>query len=151
MVRYVYEDLVPHEVLGLFAQTNDGFLQLGLPLENLRGQTCDGASSRSGKYTETQVLIAKHQPLAVVVHCLMNADNLVAQQAMESSNIIQDAASLSNDVATTCNMSTKLTNILRSSQALKHDRVSLRPLCPTRVLVRGAALKRLLDQHESVV
>ena len=51
VVRNVDEDLVPHEALGFFAQTNgktgealsvmlfDGFLQLGLSLENLRGQT----------------------------------------------------------------------------------------------------------------
>ena len=70
---------------------------------------------------------------------------------MESSNIIQDVASLTNDVAATSNRSTKLTNILHSIQTLKHDRASLRPLCPTRVLVRGAALKSVLDQHESVV
>ena len=62
----------------------------------------------SGKYTKTKVglLIAKQQPLAVFMHCLMHAGNLVAQQAMEPSNIIQDAASLTNDVAATCNKST---------------------------------------------
>ena len=37
----------------------DRFLRLGLPLENLREQTYDGASSMSGEYTGTQVLIAK--------------------------------------------------------------------------------------------
>ena len=52
VVRYVDEEIVPHDVfLGLFAQTNgttgealsvmllDCFLQLGLPLENFREQT----------------------------------------------------------------------------------------------------------------
>ena len=85
------------------------------------------------------------------MHCVMHAGNFVAQQAIESSNIIQDAASLTNNVAATCNRSTKLTNILHSIQALKHDRASLWPLCPTRVLVRGAALKTVLAEHESVV
>ena len=98
------------------------FLRLGLPLKNLRRQTYDGASCMS---TGTQVLIAKQQPLAVYVHCLMHACNVVAQQAMESSNIIQDAASLTNDVAATCNRSTKLINILHSVKALRHGRVSL--------------------------
>ena len=70
-MRYVDEDLVPHEVLGFFAQINgttgealsvmllDCFLRLGLPFENLRGQTYDGASCMSGKYSGTRVLIAK--------------------------------------------------------------------------------------------
>ena len=71
----------------------------------------------SDKYTGTQVLIAKQQPLAVFVHYLTRAGNLVAQQAMESSNIIQDAASPTNDVAATCNRLTKLINILHSIQA----------------------------------
>ena len=77
--------------------------------------------------------------------------NVVAQQAMESSNIIQDAASLTNDVAATYNRSSKLTTILHSIQALKHDRASMRPFCPTRVLVREAALKTVMDQYGSVV
>ena len=79
----------------------------------------------------------------------MHANNLVAQQAIESSDIIQDAASLTNGVAASCNRSTKLTKILYSIQALKHDRASLRPFAQL-VLVRGAALKTVLDQHESV-
>ena len=64
VVRYVDEDLVPHEVLGFFEQTNvttgevlsvmlfDCFFRLGLPLENLRGQTYDGASCMSCKSSE---------------------------------------------------------------------------------------------------
>ena len=145
VVRYVNEDLVPHEVLGFFAKTNATTGEaLSVMLFDcfLRGQTYDEASSRSGMYIGTQALIAEQQPLAVLMHCLMHAGNLVAQQAIESSIIIQDAASLTNDVAATCNRSSKLTNILHSIQALKHDRASLRPLCPTRVLVRGAARKQ---------
>ncbi|XP_014678241.1 PREDICTED: zinc finger MYM-type protein 1-like [Priapulus caudatus] len=104
----------------------------------------------SGKFNGTQALIASQQPLAIYVHCLMHAGNLVAQEAIESSGVVQDAASLTNEVAATCNRSTKLTAILRGIQSQKHDRASLRPLCPTRVLVRGAALKTILDQHESL-
>ena len=78
----------------------------------------------------------------------MHAGNL--QEAMEASNTIQDAVSLVNEVVATCNRSTKLTTILYGIQAEKHDRASLRPLCPTRVLVRGVALKTILDQHESL-
>ena len=57
VVRDVDEDLVPHEVfLAFFTQNNgttgeglsamllDIFLRLGLPLENLYGQTSDGAN-----------------------------------------------------------------------------------------------------------
>ena len=70
---------------------------------------------------------------------------------MESANIIHDAASLTNDVAATSNRSTELIDIRQSIQALKHDRASLRPLCPTGVLVRGAAPETVQDQHDSVV
>ena len=57
----------------------------------------------SCEYTGTRALIAKQQLLAVFVNCLMHPGNVVAQQAIESSIIIQDAASLTNDVAATCN------------------------------------------------
>jgi hypothetical protein len=103
VVRYVDENLVSNEVfLGCFAQSNGTtgealtamihhvLLRLGLPLANLRGQTYDGASSMSGKYNGTQALIARQQPLYLYVHCLMHAGNLVVQEAMEASNIIQD-------------------------------------------------------------
>ena len=81
----------------------------------------------------------------------MYAGNLVDQQAMESPNIVQNTAPLTNDVAANCNRSTKLTSILHSIQALKYDCASLRPLCPTRVLIRGGALKTVLDQHERAI
>ena len=92
------ENLVPNEVfLGFVAAQSNGttgealtamnldvLLRPGLPLANLRGQTYDSASSMSGKYNGTQALIARQQPLAIYVHCLMHAGNLVAQEAMEA-------------------------------------------------------------------
>ena len=81
----------------------DCFLRLGLPLVNLRGLTYVAARSMTVNYTGTPALIDKQQPLAAFVHCLMHASNLVARQAVESSYIIQDAASLTNCVAATCN------------------------------------------------
>jgi hypothetical protein len=128
----------------------DIFLPLGLSLASLHGQTYDGTSSMSSKYNGTQTLITKQQPLALYMRCLMHAGNLVEQEAMEASNIIQDAASVVNDTAATCNRSTTMTTILHSIWAVPHYHANLRPLCPTRVLVTGAALKMVLDQDENV-
>jgi len=69
----------------------DVLLRLNLPTSMLRGQTYDGASNMTGKFNGTQALVAGKQPLAIYVHCLMHASNLVAQSALESAAPVRDA------------------------------------------------------------
>jgi len=48
-----------------------------------------------------------------------------AQEAMKASSVIQDAASMTNDVAALCNRSTKLMAILHGIQTEKRDRANI--------------------------
>jgi len=130
----------------------DVLLRLNLPISMLRGQTYDGASNMAGKFNGTQALIAGKQPLAIYVHCLMHAGNLAAQSALESAAPVRDAIGTANAVAVFSRQSTKLSNVLKAVQK-QHDVCAalLRPLCPTRVLCRGPALKCILRNFDCIL
>lgn len=165
VVRYSDDNLSPHEVfLGFYTMSSgtdgktiakmicDVLLRLNLPIAMLRAQTYDGAANMSGKFNGAQALVAKEQPLALYVHCLMHCGNLAAQSALESTACIRNSTALANDLAVFSRQSTKLSNILKSVQ-VQHDQAAslLRPLCPTRVLCRGPALKCLLKTLSTIL
>lgn len=158
----------------------DSLLRLNLPLSQLRGQTYDGASNMAGQYNGAQAIIRAKQPLALYVHCLMHSGNLVVQEAVEASPVVRDAVSYVNEVGVMCNNSTKLACILRRTRdsdanvvefehsdtedvdpeghlsRLPSVRASAhwgnpRPLCPTRVLCRGHALKTVIHHLEQIL
>jgi Domain of unknown function (DUF4371) len=93
-LRYVNNDLQAVEAFVGFYETAsttgealsrivlDVLIRLGLPLSKLRGQTYDGASNMSGKYSGTQAKIKEVQPLAIFVHCSAHCVNLVTEAAM---------------------------------------------------------------------
>ena len=59
----------------------DVLIRLCLPIENLRGQSYDGASNMSGRYNDVslQALICQEQPLVHYTHCIAHRVNLFAQ------------------------------------------------------------------------
>ena len=50
---------------------------LGIPLQNMRGQCYDGAASMSGAVSGVQARILREAPLVVYTHCSNHALNLV--------------------------------------------------------------------------
>ena len=127
-------------------------MRCNLQLSMLRGQTFDGASNMTGKYNETQTRMSRQQPLALFVHCLVHCGNLAAQEAMEASTVIRDCSGLTNDLAIISKQSTKLSAILKAVQLEHETTLSLiRPLYPTRVLCRCPALRRLVNNINSVL
>ena len=112
VVRYTDDNMGPHEVfLGFYTMTSgadgktvakmitDALLRLNLPIAMLGGQTYDGAANMSGKFVGAQILIAKEQPLALYVHCLMRCGNLAAQSVLESTLCIRNCTTMANDMA----------------------------------------------------
>lgn len=158
VVRYINQSLQPQETfVGLYAVTAtdghslasmilDALLRLNLPLNNLRGQAYDGGSNMSGRINGVQAIIREQQPLALFVHCLMHAGNLVAADCIEASPFVRDAVNLVNELGTFFHQSRKLAEALRSVQLPAAKPLQqVKPLCPTRVLCRGPALKAVVD------
>ena len=102
-IRYVDENLeISEKFIGLHEMTStkgedlanmilDVLKHLDLPLQNLRGQTYDGASNMSGQYNGCQAKIKDKQPLATYFHCNSHLANLVLQHAVNDNPTIRDA------------------------------------------------------------
>jgi hypothetical protein len=164
VLRYVTPNLKPQEMfVGFYSVTAtdgnslatmilDALLRLNLPLSNLRGQAYDGGSNMAGRLNGVQAVISGKQPLALFVHCLMHAGNLVAADCIEASPLVRDAVNLVNDLGTFFHQSTKLTSALRSVQFASTKPLDhVKPLCPTRVLCRGPALKAVVDNVDAII
>uniref|UniRef100_A0A3B3QRQ9 TTF-type domain-containing protein n=1 Tax=Paramormyrops kingsleyae TaxID=1676925 RepID=A0A3B3QRQ9_9TELE len=163
-LRYVDEDLVPHEVfIGLYEVSGttgveiakmavDVLLRLNIPMTCLRGQTYDGAANMSGAYSGAQVVLKKYQPLALYVHCGTHCLNLITQAACQASPLIRDALEWVHDLGSLSKQSGKF-KAMFAAVAADSDvpSASLRPLCPTRWTVRGTAIKAVLSHYESVL
>jgi len=143
-LRYVNADLQPMEVfVGLYeAQSTtgesisnialDAMLRLGLPLENLRGQSYDGAANMSGAFNGAKALIQKKQPLATFIHCSAHCINLVTESAIAASSFVRDALDLVNELGALSSQSGKFQSLFKTAAVGRYEKaVSLRPLCPT--------------------
>lgn len=162
-LRHVDNDLQAREdFVGFYAvsdQTSetmakmikDVLVRLNLPLDKLRGQAYDGAANMSGVYSGAQTRIKADQPLALYVHCGAHCVNLVLQQAISSSNFVNDCLGMVNEVGTLYGRSSKYRSIFAdTAQAAPGSTRRLKPLCPTRWTVRGPAVSQLLSQYNAV-
>jgi len=172
-IRYVSDDLQPIEdFVGFYALdettgsmlatcVKDCLMRFQLPIENLRGQTYDGASNMRGKYNGCQAIIRRDQPLAAYVHCSAHCANLIAAAVCSSSAIVRDSIQLVNELGVLFNASGKLKalfskiaspsgDIDERNQQIGPVR-SIKPLCPTRWLVRIPAINATLSQYGDVL
>lgn len=170
-IRYVDEELLPHEdFVGFYAVDEttgyrlakcikDCLTRYQLPLERLRGQTYDGASNMSGVYNGCQAIIAREQPLASYVHCSAHCTNLIAAAVCSSSTFLRDAVQTVNDFGVLCSASGKFKALLIKTA---HERDvnddspvapvrTIKPLCPTRWLVRVPAVNAAVKQYSLIM
>lgn len=163
-IRYVDHDLIPHEeFVGLYEVSSttgenlarvavDVLQRMNLPLSGLRGQTYDGAANMSGKTGGVQAKIKEIQPLALYVHCGPHCVNLVTQAACSSSCVVMDALSLVHKLGTLFNQSGKFKTVFKEIAKSEHGNIkTLKPLCPTRWVVRISAIRAVLGQYEAVL
>jgi hypothetical protein len=163
-LRYIDKDLQPHEEFIGFYELQDTtgaavanaifdvLLRLNLPIENLRGQSFDGASNMSGVYHGCQAIVRHQQPLALYVHCGAHCINLIAQSSCDSTPLIRDALAVVQELgalfSTSSNTRASFNEI---SQQSGLSTTKIKPLCPTRWLVRVKAITSLLDQYSLVL
>ena len=158
-IRYVDHDLIPHEdFVGLYDVSSttgknlakvatDVLLRLNLPLSCLRGQTYDGAANMSGESKGVQALLREKQPLALYVHCGPHCVHLVTQTACSSSPVVSDALNLVHKLGTLYHQSGKYKTIFKEiAQSEAGSFITLKPLCPTRWLVRLVAIQAVVGQ-----
>jgi hypothetical protein len=112
----------------------------------------------SGAYNGCQAVLRRDQPLASYVHCSAHCSNLIACACVASSLLVRDSVQHVNDFGVLCNASDNLkalfAKIARSNAENDEEVVAvpvavrnIKPLCPTRWLVRVPAINATLDQY----
>ena len=87
----------------------DVLIRFCLPIENLRGQSYDGASNMSGRFNGVQALTCQEQPLAYYTHCTTHRVNLVAQYVSEP-ECIRSILTIVNEIGQLYSNSIKFRN-----------------------------------------
>lgn len=163
-VRYVDQTLNPVEAfVGMYDMSEsttglsiascvlDALIRLQLPVEQLRGQTYDGASNMSGKYNGCQAIIRDRQPLALFTHCGSHCTNLVAQKVCSESQLVRNTVQLVQEIGAVFSASIHCRTTFSRVTENASDPHSIKPLCPTRWLVRVPAIQDIVNQYESVL
>ena len=160
-IRYVDENLVPHEsFVRLYSTTEttgqsianmlkDVCIRLGLSVEYLRGQVCDGASNMSDAYNGAQAILLKEQPLAHYTHCISHCTSLAAG-SISSLPGMRDVLSYLNELGKLASNTIKFRNILNGSNEMSNLK-KLRPLCPTKWAIRCSAIENLLANYFAIL
>ena len=114
----------------------------------------------SGMYNGCQAILCREQPLAAYVHCSAHCTNLVATAVCSSSAMVRDSIQHVNDFGVLCNVSGNFKSLFsRISMSDDDNHVdsiaapvrSMKPLCPTRWLVRIPAINATLDQYALIL
>ena len=163
-VRYVSLDLEPKEVfVGFYTIENttgnhltkvvyEILLRLNIDVRNLRGQTYDGAANMAGAYNGCQAIISNEHPLALFLHCGAHCSNLIAQSCCEASNYTRDAMHILNELGSLYSRSVKFSTIFKNNlQRSGQNQKLLKPICPTRWLVKVPAVQSTLSEFSEIV
>ena len=165
-VRYVDESLNPVEsFIGMFDSSDsttgqsiansvfDVLIRLQLPLVQLRGQTFDGASNMSGIYKGCQAIISNRQPLALYTHCGSHCTNLVAERVTSLGPLVRNSMQVVQEIGSlfSASIHCRTTFVRMSLSSESASMKKIKPLCPTRWLVRVPAIKDILGQYPTVL
>jgi hypothetical protein len=106
-----------------------------------------------GIYNGCQAIIAQLQPLAAYVHCAAHCCNLVASAACASSEIVSSSIQTIHDFGVLCSASGKFKSLFKNVASSAEDGPvrNIKPLCPTRWLVRLPAIQATLQQYRTII
>jgi len=121
--------------------------ELGLSLDNLRGQGYDGGSNMAGKNNGVQALILNEQPLAFYTHCFSHSLNLCITKACEVSSIkhmMGVIGAVASFFSASAKRADKLKSVIESeisnTESNKQRKTKLKTLCETRWVERHDSL-----------
>lgn len=133
----------------LFNIANDVLIRLQLPVSYLRGQCFDGASNVAGIHSGLQKKIRVLENRALFVHCQAHSLNLVTQDSIKNVPAARDAMNLLREIIGFIKHSPKRLEWFKGFQD-EHSK-NLRPLCPTRWVMRYSSLQSLLSNYSNVI
>ena len=132
-----------------------------LPFSGIRGQGYDGASNMSGRNNGLQAKVAGENAMALYLYCFGHQLNLVVQDSLVALPEVAIALERMNGVVTFIRNSPKkmgrFKEILEVSKQeneasnFTHDNHSIRPLCPTRWVMRLPAIDAFLSHYSTII
>lgn len=118
---------------------------IGLSLENLRGQGYDGGSNMAGKNNGVQALLLNEQPLAFYTHCFSHSLNLCITKACELSsikNMMGVVGTIASFFSASARRTDKLKSVIESEISCTESsrKTKLKKMCETRWVERHDCL-----------
>ena len=98
--------------------------------------------------------LLEEEPRALFVHCLAHALNLCLQDCGSHCNIVRDVLHLTSEISNMIHASPKRLSsftLLKDELAPGSYSPSLRPLCPTRWIVRNGAIKAVIANYSIII
>ena len=126
---------------------------MGLPLDNLRGQGYDGASTMSGETSGVQTRIREKQPKAIFTHCAGHSLNLVIQSSCSILGIRNTSSQVKN-FTLWIKASAKREGLLKAifiSRTESSSRAPLLNVCVTRWVENIDGWQRFCSSHPFLV
>ena len=108
----------------------------------------------SGKYKGCQAELKRIQPLATYVHCGAHVAHLVTSKCVQAALFIRDALDLVQELGNLYKSSGKFKNLylnLHSDDADSPSPSRLKPICPTRWLMRSSAVMSVLSNYKDIL
>lgn len=143
VVREDFLSFVPvHDVtgVGLARTIKDQLQNLGLDLQNLRGQGYDGAAAMRGAFNGVQAIIQNEFPKAIYTHCISHCLNLCLNDACKIDSV-RNAFGVISEVCTFFRTSARRTAILsRKLESSDSASINLKKYCETRWVERHDAI-----------
>jgi len=122
---------------------------LGLDINDLRGQGYDGAAAMSGEFNGVQALIRSVVNSALYVHCANHCLNLTLSAASEI-NFIRNATGVVQSIYNFFN-TPKKQNCLNSHTLDVETKTKLINFNPTRWIERHTSISKFLDLQKSII
>ena len=134
----------------LTAAIKDVLIRCILSLSNCRGQAYDGASNMMGHLHGVATQTRNSKSTAIKVHCFAHCLNLCLQDVARKCQLIRDALDLAMEISQLILYSPKRSLVFNQCKNdLNPQQTGLRPLCPTRWMVRTSAIGAILKKLSS--
>ena len=136
----------------LLCLVKDALLRFNLNLRDCRGHGYDGAANMSGRLNGLAAKFSSEVPEAIYVHCTAHSLDLVVQEWLRTLPGILCTLETVKEVYNLLEGSAKRHAVFEACRNATNNTLSnLRPLCPTRWIMRGSAIHSLLENYESVI
>ena len=159
-IRWVTKDYEIHEdFIGLVhvptitskaitSAIKDVLIRCSLPISLCRGQGYDGAANMMGHLNGVAKQIQDEAATAITVHCFAHCLNLCLQDVSKKSIPVRSALDLVWEICKLISYSPKRSLIFEQSRdAMSVSGTGLRPLCPTRLIVRTTSIDAVLRNY----